>query len=1023
LNNIVNKPSFGDGALGGWDAGTIVSVTGQAFTKALQLTPLSATVGSVEADPAAPGSRGTRVTPGDKFFFDFWVDTSTVTAGQSIIVGLDGGNDAGSYINSAPQISSPAGVGWQRVTGSGVIPASVVWVRPFVYVTGGTGAARFAEITISKAQPGADITSTNTAAAVTGQGAWATTDTPLASLLSPSANLLYNPTANLGLQNWTIDAGTFAVSAFGGEGQYFSNSTGATSPGVRMYSDVLVYANSAYSLSCEVFAGGLTVVSGGYAQARCYIQWLTAGGVHISYSATIAHNAGGNWTYFTNPNQIAPATAATARITIDIWGGGSWTNTNSAWRKVKFENNSVCTPFSDERTTGALYLNNATIDSLKPGEINANVTETRTASSIAGQGSLATLGHVALGSNVRRADGTTILTDAAAVTSLGTAAAIAGQAAWATYSGSVESVTQPGANLVFDGGLKLGAQGWTLTRTAYGYDPNLGALFITGLNNSMAQSPIFPVSAGAQYVYSANIGGTFSAGNLYAFIYWVNAAGTIFTNSTGVYPTSGAGFGRLSLAVIAPAGAVNGIFVVATGAGSVTQAVAYKMKVEQSNGSAASVFSDEATNGALYRSGVNIDSLKPGEINANVTETRTAAAITGQGNLATANRSSLAFGANGAINSDFARSLFGWVQHTGSADGLYTAARGLDLASWFGLRHVAWMNVQSGATAWPVGATRYADVLYSRGFWTGEGESIQNAFGVPVKAGDRIFARALVGRHRCDVQVYALVFDKTGTLVEAPSWGGGRDGGGSNGNPANFDEVGGLYTITNANAASMSILVRMLGNGGADPYAFITEPAFGVVPSGQTVLPAYQPGRSDPYADQTSSNTASAITGQGTLATANLATTALIAANAVTKSATARTAGTISLPASTWTTVQTASITTSGGDVRVDVSISADLLNLSGTSKSLSLRILRDGTSIYSGTLGTAFGSSSATVYSSGIATTDYVEIPGQFSGSNTLFIIDAAPSSTAHTYTVDVNPEGSATAYERNVFLLEIKR
>jgi hypothetical protein len=1023
LNNIVNKPSFGDGALGSWDAGTIVSVTGQAFTKALQLTPISATVGSVESDPAAPGSRGTRVTPGDKFFFDFWVDTSTVTAGQNIIVGLDGGNDAGSYINSAPQVSVAAGLGWQRVTGSGVIPASVVWVRPFVYVTGGTGAARFAEITISKAQPGADITSTNTAAAVTGQGPWATTNTPLASLLSPSANLLYNPTANLGLQNWTIEAGTFAVSAFGGEGQYFSNSTGATSPGVRMHSDVLVYANSAYSLSCEVFSGGLTVVSGGYAQARCYIQWLTAGGVHISYSATIALNAGGNWTYLTNPNQIAPATAATARITIDIWGGGSWTNTNCAWRKVKFENNSACTPFSDERTTGALYLNNATIDSLKPGEINANVTETRTASSIAGQGSLATLGYVALGSNVRRADATTVLTDAAAVTSLGTAAAIAGQAAWATYSGTVESVTQPGANLVFDGGLKLGAQGWTLTRTAYGYDPNLGALFITGLNNSMAQSPIFPVTAGAQYIFSANIGGTFAAGNLYAFIYWVNAAGTTFSNSTGVYPTSGAGFGRLSLAVIAPAGAVNGIFVVATGAGSVTQAVAYKMKVEQSNGSAASVFSDEATNGALYRSGVNIDSLKPGEINANVTETRTAAAITGQGNLATANRSSLAFGANGAINSDFARSLFGWAQHTGSADGLYTAARGLDLAGWFGLRHVAWLNVQSGATAWPVGAARYADVLYSRGFWTGEGESIQNAFGVPVKAGDRIFARSLVGRHRCDVQVYALVFDKTGTLLEAPSWGGGRDGGGSNGNPANFDEVGGLYTITNANAASMSILVRMLGNGGADPYAFITEPAFGVVPSGQTVLPAYQPGRSDPYADQTSSNTASAITGQGTLATANLATTALIAANAVTKSATARTAGTISLPASTWTTVQTASITTSGGDVRVDVSISADLLNLSGTSKSLSLRILRDGTSIYSGTLGTAFGSSTATVYSSGLATTDYVEIPGQFSGSNTLFIIDAAPSSGGHTYTVDVNPEGSATAYERNVFLLEIKR
>lgn len=64
-------------------------------------------------------------------------------------------------------------------------------------------------------------------------------------------------------------------------------------------------------------------------------------------------------------------------------------------------------------------------------------------------------------------------------------------------------------------------------------------------------------------------------------------------------------------------------------------AVFSKVKCEQ--GSSASVFSDDATAGALYANGVNIDTLKPGELGANVTESRTAAAITGQGALATMN--------------------------------------------------------------------------------------------------------------------------------------------------------------------------------------------------------------------------------------------------------------------------------------------------------------------------------------------------------------------------------------------------
>jgi hypothetical protein len=182
LNNIVVKPSFGDGLLGNWNttsndfSGTasIVSVSGQAFAKALSLLPAGNSFFAIEIYPEPNRPSGVRVTPGDKYFFDFWVDTSSVTSGQNAVVGLDGLNEAGVYTNSLPQLTVPAGQGWQRIVGSGVIPPNTTYARPFVYVSGGFGAARFAEISIGKFQPGADVTAVNIAAGFTGQGALAT---------------------------------------------------------------------------------------------------------------------------------------------------------------------------------------------------------------------------------------------------------------------------------------------------------------------------------------------------------------------------------------------------------------------------------------------------------------------------------------------------------------------------------------------------------------------------------------------------------------------------------------------------------------------------------------------------------------------------------------------------------------------------------------------------------------------------------------------------------------------------------
>jgi hypothetical protein len=103
----------------------------------------------------------------------------------------------------------------------------------------------------------------------------------------------------------------------------------------------------------------------------------------------------------------------------------------------------------------AAYNAGVTLESLKPQEANSNVTENRTAAAIAGQAPWATsalptsrlsfindAGRALIGPTGFLIDETNsyYITNAIAVTSQGTAAAIAGQTAWATYGGSTGRV-------------------------------------------------------------------------------------------------------------------------------------------------------------------------------------------------------------------------------------------------------------------------------------------------------------------------------------------------------------------------------------------------------------------------------------------------------------------------------------------------------------------------------------------------------------------------------------------------------
>lgn len=256
----------------------------------------------------------------------------------------------------------------------------------------------------------------------------------------------------------------------------------------------------------------------------------------------------------------------------------------------------VTTSTTTSTPAGAVtYSDGSTIQSLQPAEAGANVTGTHTA------------------------------------------AGITGQSVWATYSAmSPGQIVRPGSNVLFDGGFKLRAQGWT--QTWAWANPAEGPYFITFSSSTQTVSSTFPVLASQPHTLQFEAIGTgYSVGNEpYAYIAWYNSGGGTISNSAiVVFPAAGAGWVKRILTVTAPAGAVTGRVSAQTQTISGGYAAVRQVKVEL--GSVASVFSDDATSGALYANGVNIDTLKPGELGANVTETRTASAITGQGALATMN--------------------------------------------------------------------------------------------------------------------------------------------------------------------------------------------------------------------------------------------------------------------------------------------------------------------------------------------------------------------------------------------------
>jgi hypothetical protein len=270
-----------------------------------------------------------------------------------------------------------------------------------------------------------------------------------------------------------------------------------------------------------------------------------------------------------------------------------------------------------------------------------------------------------------------------------------------------------------------------------------------------------------------------------------------------------------------------------------------------------------------------------------------------------------AVGTNSVILSSFSQGLRGFAP-AAAVSNWYPVARAdvagdlsnrcyVDLAldtitgAYAGKRHVVQVHLtQFSNTGNSVMASNiYIDVFHTVSPWGGVGPGTAFAqarqYMMGVKPGERVFARCLGAEHRCSLLLYALFFDSSGGLVEAVCWGTdrsgyvytqptfvtpARDGGGQNGDPANFNIMGGYYDVANPNSAYMSLMWRVAGTGGNDPYVFFGEPAMGKLSKGQVLLPPYVDGPSSPPdADNTKTawNSLTGVNPEDTNAQANAA--------------------------------------------------------------------------------------------------------------------------------------------------------
>lgn len=877
-----------------------------------------------------------------------------------------------------------------------------------------------------KPDDNADVTLDNTAAAITGQdyGATAPESAISNALVALGGNMLVDTDYRLQDTYWSKDAGTgsvgsFAVLEVAGLRRSVIVGSGVT---IGSYVRHWGYAQRNYAkvqagdkVGARVYVGGDNISS-----VTLRVQWRDDAGALVATSSAVSVSspgaATGDLSTFTEVSGTWTAPAGATTVNIDVRGIAS---TSAPTLRVGPQ---MLARIPTTQTVAPLFA---------PGrehEIGANVTETRVAASILGQGSLALLNSLAYGSgylsgfgvlaslgsvsfggpyvtgfgslaglgqvnlgvsgNVYREDGSTRLTDAIAVTSLGVAASIFGQGSLAllnslAYGGSYLTgfgTLAPRSDVYFgssfitetSGGTQASLANFktilgvassitgqgalaTLAQAAWathisGRPANLSSLAGTeGINNALVpmganglvdtafrfQSTYwdYAVSAGsgaltvetstgglrksvltgtgaatggsdylrqrslAQRTYfqckqGDKVGARILAGgvnieNMTLDLVFRNAAGTQLqrTNSTTLASVTLDGTGEettlheFTVYATAPANAVTANLEV--NAKPTTSAPVLRIAKPM----LAFIASDQTV----------VPAFTPGrehEVGANVTETRVAASITGQGSLALL--SSISYGsaylsgfgslaALSTITGLAAGSIVGqgWgatASEAQASNAQVPAGANALVDTAFRWQTSYWTkNQSSGSTAFSVETSTQGlrkCVVTGAGVTTGGTQNIQfSSFAqiahFPCKEGDKIAARALIGSENLSqVELLINFRNASGTPIGNSTTtslaSGLLDG---TGEESTFNELTNLG-VAPAGTACASVQVIGRTPSTAAPVIRVAKPLLARVQTDQTVAPLFSPGREHEIgANVTETRVAASITSQGAFAT------------------------------------------------------------------------------------------------------------------------------------------------------------
>lgn len=258
-----------------------------------------------------------------------------------------------------------------------------------------------------------------------------------------------------------------------------------------------------------------------------------------------------------------------------------------------------------------------------------------------------------------------------------------------------------------------------------------------------------------------------------------------------------------------------------------------------------------------YADGTPIEALKPAQIAADKTSTNTAAAIAGQGDLATTNQAALPFGTNLLVNSEMTLvdpTYYSGLYPVGHQPGWPGNSTNLGTIT-FNDRRVALKDGSYGfardLTGAPNGTAVDCFNSYPAGLALGR-------FAVPVLPGERLAASARIGHQNC-VNGYVVIgfYDENGNYV---------------------DEYGGTNVAANIGTSAYNTLMRDslalttlavtvpadgTGSGTGkrrwaviwvrfnitgsptNPRLLVSAPLLAKVPANQTAIPAYSPGPTD----------------------------------------------------------------------------------------------------------------------------------------------------------------------------------